>query len=665
MRCSILAPSCINEDEQLMELVVGEPWCGVDQQDPENLHIMEEQKEVSTSLEGKQLDLKETDAARLPCTAVSIKSKDDEEKSLHQHKIEDKEDLNHNEQTFKSSDIEVSGDDEEDDDVNLNSKVLVCKHETGDEDNDWNDGRASTSSCDDRGKGSTLNNHIRVHEGQKPLICKICEQQFSHKSQLNSHMKIYMRQKHFACNICDQSFISKRNLKKHEEVHIGQNPLACKICKQTFSHKSHLTHHMRVHTDRDLLPVSSVDRDLASRHYTQTSCLTKGVVGGKLEESWLEPLKRTVYILVEPCNTSAEMGKKTNKTTQVSGEPKEDETSQGNRTSQTRAANIPVTFEQLVKLVKDEPWCGVDQQDPENLHIKEEQKEVGISMEGEQLTDAARLPFTAASIKSEDEEKPVFSQLHQQQIEHRDVPMSSSAHQVTAETSMNSDLNPHKRTFKSSDTEFSGCDEDDNYLHFGCELCGQRFCKKVFLTHHMRVHTDRDLLPVSSVDRDLASRRYTQTSCLTKGVVGGKLEEFWLEPSNRTVYILVEPCNTSAEMGKKTNKTTQVSGEPKEDETSQGNRTSQTRAANIPVTFEQLVKLVKDEPWCGVDQQHPENLHIKEEQKEVSISMEGEQLTDAARLPFTAACIKSEDEPLLSQLHHLKTRQKCPNEQLS
>nr|XP_054592509.1 uncharacterized protein LOC129157229 isoform X3 [Nothobranchius furzeri] len=133
--------------------------------------------------------------------------------------------------------------------------------------------------------------------------------------------------------------------------------------------------------------------------------------------------------------------------------------------------------QQLVLVKEEDPEeqsAGVDQQDPEHLHIKEEQEELWTSLEGEHLclkeeTEAVGSPVTAVSIKSEDdEEKPLVSQLHQQQIEDRDVPTSSSADQMTAETgggagtSRNPDLNPHEQTSDSSETEVSGDDEDVN-----------------------------------------------------------------------------------------------------------------------------------------------------------------------------------------------------------
>ncbi|CAB1426597.1 unnamed protein product [Pleuronectes platessa] len=62
----------------------------------------------------------------------------------------------------------------------------------------------------------------------------------------------------------------------------------------------------------------------------------------------------------------------------------------------------------------------MDQEDPEPPHIKEEQKELRISQEGEQLEEAdiIKFTFTPVAVKSEeDEETPQSSQLHQSQTE--------------------------------------------------------------------------------------------------------------------------------------------------------------------------------------------------------------------------------------------------------
>nr|XP_054590677.1 zinc finger protein 239-like [Nothobranchius furzeri]XP_054590678.1 zinc finger protein 239-like [Nothobranchius furzeri]XP_054590679.1 zinc finger protein 239-like [Nothobranchius furzeri] len=184
-------------------------------------------------------------------------------------------------------------------------------------------------------------------------------------------------------------------------------------------------------------------------------------------------------------------------------------------------------------LVKEDPeeQSDVDQQNPEHLHIKEEEEELCTSLEGEQLhleqeTDAVRFPFTAVSIKSEDDaEKPVLSQLHHQQIEDRDVPTSSSDDQMTAgtggegETSRNSDLNPHEQTSDSDLSDFwpeSGGRDNDSI--FSCPECGKQFFQKWSLQTHLRVmghsaisSSDCLVNKCDGVKQPVDSRRKAQT----------------------------------------------------------------------------------------------------------------------------------------------------------
>ena len=74
---------------------------------------------------------------------------------------------------------------------------------------------------------------------------------------------------------------------------------------------------------------------------------------------------------------------------------------------------FPAGVQQLLVIKEEVPpeWSpSLDQEDPEPLHIKEEQEEVWTSQEGEQLNglqeaDITRFPFTAVPVKREDDGK--------------------------------------------------------------------------------------------------------------------------------------------------------------------------------------------------------------------------------------------------------------------
>ncbi|XP_071315994.1 uncharacterized protein [Trachinotus anak] len=181
---------------------------------------------------------------------------------------------------------------------------------------------------------------------------------------------------------------------------------------------------------------------------------------------------------------------------------------------------------------------GLDQEDPESPHIKEEQEELWSSQEGEQLqgpeeADDTKVPLTAVDVKSEDdEEKPQSSQPPPSQSEESreaEPPDSSSAEQMEAESdgedcggsepARNSDPHIHlqpdvdEEVSDSSETEVS--DDDDwketrapesglkmNKVHvsdtgsdtdeetFSCFECGKRFRTKLALQSHVKIHTE-------------------------------------------------------------------------------------------------------------------------------------------------------------------------------
>ncbi|MEQ2312391.1 hypothetical protein AMECASPLE_030525 [Ameca splendens] len=139
------------------------------------------------------------------------------------------------------------------------------------------------------------------------------------------------------------------------------------------------------------------------------------------------------------------------------------------------------------KEAPEEQSPDMDQQELELLHIKEENERIWANQDGEPLnvekeTDYTRFPVTVVHMKSEeDEEKPLFSQLHQHQTEDRNLPSSISADQIkaeikvedcgTSESSRNPDLNSDGGSSNYSGTEDSKDDEeDDDVKHHESEL---------------------------------------------------------------------------------------------------------------------------------------------------------------------------------------------------
>uniref|UniRef100_A0A8C6MDM3 C2H2-type domain-containing protein n=1 Tax=Nothobranchius furzeri TaxID=105023 RepID=A0A8C6MDM3_NOTFU len=198
-------------------------------------------------------------------------------------------DLDPKEKTSNSSEIEVSGEDE--DDVNLDSELSDSGPETGNGDHGCNENKCSESDIKTINKSFScpvcgirflhqwsLQEHVRVtshsavkssecsvntkcvkekqHGGScrkvekepKSFSCDDCGKRFRQTSSLTRHMKGHTGQKPFACELCGQRFSRKHNLNTHMRVHRGEKPFACELCGYRCTHKASLNTHMRVHT---------------------------------------------------------------------------------------------------------------------------------------------------------------------------------------------------------------------------------------------------------------------------------------------------------------------------------------------------------------------------------------------------------------------------------
>ncbi|XP_054590785.2 zinc finger protein ZFP2 isoform X1 [Nothobranchius furzeri] len=289
-----------------------EQSAGVDQQDPEHLHIKEEQEELWTSLEGEHLCLKEeTEAVGFPVTAVSIKSEDDEEKPLvsQLHPLEvfqrhvcvkeeilTDQQLSNQETTSRLDQKEpapplikeeqqelcihqpegqfilkqenvtlmvTSSEETERCEPEPNKNKPLCQSSTEAKNQDQDGCRNENSEPNsnekqtqnkrhqqtkDHGDSPKLKKHKRVHRDQKLVSCKLCGKSFKYKCFLTLHMRTHTGEKPYTCESCGKCFADSGSLTKHSRTHTGEKPYPCKYCDKYFTNSSDVTKHMRTHT---------------------------------------------------------------------------------------------------------------------------------------------------------------------------------------------------------------------------------------------------------------------------------------------------------------------------------------------------------------------------------------------------------------------------------
>ncbi|KAM4538538.1 uncharacterized protein V3H82_024170 isoform 2-T2 [Fundulus diaphanus] len=187
----------------------------------------------------------------------------------------------------------------------------------------------------------------------------------------------------------------------------------------------------------------------------------------------------------------------------------------------------PINNVQQTLIVKEEASLDhrppADLHDPKPPHIKEEQKEVYISLPGEQLNgkeviNAIRFPVSAPPINTlDDEQSLLLSQLYPDQIKGRDLPEENDGEESiriqdygdasislktedTEKDEEDSDVeHPLSELKHLSDSGYKKCSTEKKNVNsrrkvqsgvkFSCKDCGKTFIGKSTLNRHMKIHT--------------------------------------------------------------------------------------------------------------------------------------------------------------------------------
>ena len=68
-----------------------------------------------------------------------------------------------------------------------------------------------------------------MHTGEKPHKCQICDVTFGRKGDLKRHSEFILANKHINSIYVDSTFVSKSHLNNHSRVHTGEKPHKCQV----------------------------------------------------------------------------------------------------------------------------------------------------------------------------------------------------------------------------------------------------------------------------------------------------------------------------------------------------------------------------------------------------------------------------------------------------